>query len=201
MKIGTALIYGVVYVTTLAIRKRREARLLESVLIAMSTADDGQDNVLGAVLLFSYILAALGLTALISSDLLHAFNTLVKSNANPSRRINLVLVFAAFAAISFSSLSYHLLNILIASYVEWAQTASIPLASSFFGGLSDHSVSLPNIWTWAKSSALFQDFADIICNDAVRFWWTQQVLLLSIGWNTFMAIEGRRPGPCQFDLS
>ena len=158
----------------------------------MSTADDGQDNVLGAILLFSYILAALGLTGLISSDLFKAFNTGLNSNANPSRRINLVLVFAAFAAVSFSSLSYHLLNVLTASYVEWAKTASIPLASSFFGGLRDNSVSLPNIWTWAKSLALFQDFADIICNDAVRFWWTQQVLLLSIGWNTFMAIEGQR---------
>jgi hypothetical protein len=166
--------------------------LLESVLIAMSTADEGQDNVLGAVLFFSYILAALGLTGLISSDLLKAYNTVLNSKANPSQRINLVLVFAAFAAISFSSLSYHLLNVLISSYVEWAKTASIPLTPSFFGGLGDNSVSLPNIWTWARSSALFQDFAEVICNDAVRFWWTQQVLLLSIGWNTFMAIEGRR---------
>jgi hypothetical protein len=157
----------------------------------MSTAEKGQDNVLGAIIFLSYILAALGLTLLISSDLLKAFNAFLDSKANTSHRFTLALLFAAFATISLSSLSYHMLNVLMSSYVEWAENAKIPLPQSFFGGLGNDSFSLANIWTWARSSTLFQDFAEVICNDAVRFWWAQQALLLSIGWNTFMAIEGR----------
>jgi hypothetical protein len=165
----------------------------------MSTAQQSQDNVLGAVIFFSHILAALSLTGLISSDLVKAFKAFSNLKANTSQRHGLVLVFTAFAAISFSSLSYHILNILISSYVDWAKNTNISLSPSFFGALGDDSFSLLNIWAWARSSTPFQDFAEVVCNDAVRFWWTQQALLLSIGWNTFMVIEGRH-WPRQLDL-
>jgi hypothetical protein len=162
----------------------------------MSTSGKDPDNVLGAIIFFSYILAALGLTGLIFSDLFKAFEAFSKSKANTSHRHSLVLVFATFAVISFSSLSYHMLNVLVHSYTEWADVATVPLPQTFWGALSgqtDAASSFLNIWTWAKSSTLFQDFTKVICNDPVRFWWTQQALLLSIGWNTFMAIEGKSP--------
>jgi hypothetical protein len=168
----------------------------------MSTIEKSPDNVLGAVVFFLYILAALGLTALISSDLVNLYGVFLRSKMNTSYRSNLVLAFAAFAVISFSSLSYHLLSVLIYSYAEWAEKAHVPLPQTFFGafsGLTNGSLSFLNIWAWAKSSTLFQDFAEVVCNDAVRFWWTQQALLLSIGWNTFMAIEGR-PRTCQIEF-
>ena len=84
-------------------------------------------------------------------------------------------------------------NVLIYSYAQWAADRNIALPGTFIAalkGLTNESFS-SNIWTWAKSTTLFQDFAEVICNDPVRFWWTQQALLLSIGWNTFMAIEGK----------
>jgi hypothetical protein len=162
-----------------------------------ATTAPNPENVLGAIVFFCYIFVALGLTGLISYDLFKAYQALSRadSKTNTSRRSNLVLLFATFAAISFSALSYHMLNVLYHSYVTWVEGSEIPLGRTSFGtlsGLTNGNLYL-NIWTWAKSSTLFQDFAEVICNDPVRFWWTQQALLLSIGWNTFMAIEGK-PG-------
>jgi hypothetical protein len=155
------------------------------------------DNLLGAIFFFSYILTALGLTALISTELFQAYGAFSKSKIYNSYRANLVFVFATFAVISFSSLSYHMLNVLIYSFIEWAKAANFPFPRDIFGALSDLTsgdLSYMDIWTWAKSSTFFQDFAEAICNKPVRFWWTQQALLLSIGWNTFMAIEGEPSG-------
>ena len=160
----------------------------------MSTfAEHSSENVLGAIVFFSYIVTAIGLTWVILSDLSKAYGTFSRSKANTIHRSNLILVFASFAAISFSSLAYHMLNVLIYSYAQWAADINVALPRTFIAalkGLTNESF-YSNIWTWAKSTTLFQDFAEVICNDPVRFWWTQQALLLSIGWNTFMAIEGK----------
>ena len=160
----------------------------------MSNAGASPGNVVGAVVFFSYIAAALGLTGLIVSDLFKAYAAFSESKANTIHRSNLILAFTSFAAISFAALSYHMLNFLVYSYITWAERANISLPQTLFGalsGLTNGELSPLNIWAWAKSSTLFKDFAEVICNDPVRFWWTQQALLLSIGWNTFMAIEGK----------
>src|SRR5256885_6238226 len=151
------------------------------------------DNVSGTIIFFAYVAAALGLTGLILSELFHAYAAFSKSRANTTLRSNLVLTFASFATISFSTVSYHMLNVLIYSYTAWAESAEVPVPQTFLGalnGLTTGQLSILNIWTWAKSSTVFKDFAEVVCNDPVRFWWTQQALLLSIGWNTYMAIEG-----------
>jgi hypothetical protein len=167
---------------------------LKQLPITMSaSAEYSSGNVLGAIVFFSYIVTALGLTLLILSDLSKAYGTFSRSKANTIHRSNLILIFASFAAISLSSLAYHMLNVLIYSYAQWAADKNIALPGTFMAalkGLTNESFS-SNIWTWAKSTTLFQDFAEVIFNDPVRFWWTQQALLLSIGWNTFMAIEGK----------
>ena len=152
------------------------------------------ENPLGAIIFFSYIVAALGLISLISYDLCKAYKIYPHPSVQAEALINtnLILTFASLAAISFSVLSYHMLNVLIYSYLAWADSANTLLLqpSSSYGNMLNN-ISNLHIWTWAKSSTLFKDFAENICNDPVRFWWTQQALSLSIGWNTFMAIEGK----------
>jgi hypothetical protein len=160
----------------------------------MSTfAEHSSENVLGAIVFFSYIITAVGLTWVILSDLSKAYGTFSRSKANTIHRSNLILVFASFAAISFSSMAYHMLNVLIYSYAQWAADINVALPRTFIAALKGltNERFYSNIWTWTKSTTLFQDFAEVLCNDPIRFWWTQQALLLSIGWNTFMAIEGK----------
>jgi hypothetical protein len=102
----------------------------------MSTpAEHSSENVLGAIVFFSYIVTALGLTWLILSDLSKAYGTFSRSKANTIHHSNLILVFASFAAISFSSLAYHMLNVLIYSYAQWAADKNVALPGSFIAAL------------------------------------------------------------------
>ena len=161
-------------------------------LIVESGSDSttGGENAVGAVIFFSYICAALGLTGLIVADLINAHNVAPVKSRTAS---NHLLIFASFAALSFSVLSYQMLNVLIYSYAAWTLRTGneVPqaLLASFGAAMTDSKAWL-QVWTWAKSSTLFRDFAEVICNDPVRFWWTLQALSFSAGWNTFMAIEG-----------
>lgn len=146
------------------------------------------ENTIGATIFLLYIVAALGLTGLISYDLVKAYNAFASSRTSTRApfQINSVLIFSALAALSFSVLSYHMLNVLIYSYVAWARDSQVSLPRSLF----DVNLSQLYIWTWAKSSTLFRDFAETICDDSLRFWWTQQALSFSMMCNIFMAVEG-----------
>lgn len=170
-----------------------------------------QDNVLGAVVFFSYIVAALLLTGILCIDVQKAFSNRVLSTvqrqqrqtprqvkeAGPDRKASTSLL-AALATLSFAVLSYHMLNFLILSYQSWSSSAPILPATlpatpqvtwhAFHSALGN--LSSGNIWTWAVESTLFRDFAEVICNDSHRFWWTQAALVYSYTWNVYMSIEG-----------
>jgi hypothetical protein len=148
------------------------------------------DNVVGALLFYAYMIAALGLTGLICKDLCRDYSCRSLSRAQPkgkndaqtpaprSWRVPALMI---LSGISFVTLSYHMLNFLVQSY-----HARYPAYN-----LSD--VSLPSIWKWSVESTLFRDFTEVICNDPRRFLWTNAALAYSLGWNTYMAVEGEIP--------
>lgn len=103
-------------------------------------------------------------------------------------------LFSALSVLSFSVLSYNMLSYLIVSYQAWAKTNGVRLPQQIMGnggiiGSEDQRVQL-HVWEWLTSSTLFQDFAETICGDSARFLWTQQALLVSMGWTLYMSFEG-----------
>ncbi len=163
----------------------------------MTTLKD--QNVLGAIVFFSYIAAALGLTGLVTSDLKKEFS------AWSSRRVRdrnvRVCLFAALSTLSFAVLSYHMLDFLIQSYQSWSMSSSLAHPAPPRTFQTFHAAILwprtwtwasTSIWTWSISSNLFQDFGEVICNDPHRFWWTQLALVYSFGWNMYMSIQGKQ---------
>jgi hypothetical protein len=94
----------------------------------MTTQKD--NNVLGAIVFFSYIAAALALTGLVTSDLQKAFTTWSsRSRRGRSRdrdRSVRVSLFAALSTLSFAVLSYHTLDFLDQSYQAWSSISSSP---------------------------------------------------------------------------
>src|SRR5436305_5927842 len=96
-----------------------------------ASTEHSSENVFGAILFFSYIVTALGLTLLILSDLSKAYGKFSRSKANTIHRSNLILTFASFAAISFSSLAYHMHNVLIYSYAQWTADNNVALPGTF----------------------------------------------------------------------
>jgi hypothetical protein len=154
-------------------------------------------NLLGAIVFFSYIVAALALTGTLIGDIVVAYNARVKDihagKHHPSA--GFVLVCRTLLALtSFSMLSYHMLMFLIDSHSVWssANNMTIPALSrssrSFLGVVE--LINRLHVWRWATSSTLFIDFAKSICTPPRHYWWTQKALLYSYAWNLYMAREG-----------
>lgn len=159
-------------------------------------------NLSGALILSAYVVSALFLTTNITLSLIkiHVYSpgsrSMTKHIDNEKTKLkSLLLIFSALAALSFSTLSYHMLNYLIVSYQAWATNRGSLVPHGLFGKNSilgpDGSISL-HIWQCLTTSTLFQDFAQTICGNTARFWWTQQALFVTMAWSMFMSYEGRR---------
>ena len=148
-------------------------------------------NVFGALIFFAYIVSAIVLSVFIINSIYGARSGRATTSGTDSVSTAKLQKVVALAVLSFSVLSYHMLSFLIFSYGQWATTHKIPLpeALNSIYGIRGYLRDL-YIWSWATSSTLFQDFAEVICNDPQRWLWTQSVLLYSYAWNTYMAIKG-----------
>ena len=149
------------------------------------------ENVTGAIVFVVYIITALLLTSLIIYDLNVAYASLFAPNRKNKSRPNPVGIglLTALSTISFSVLSYHMLNVLILSYQTWADVHSLPLPTSIFSASVSSEL---HLWHWAKTSTLFRDFTSDITGSAARFWWTQAALSSSMAWSMWMAVKAAR---------
>jgi hypothetical protein len=154
-------------------------------------------NLLGAILFFSYIVAALALTGTIIGDIVVAHKAREKETEAGKRRsaVGSVTVCRILLALtSFSTLSYHMLMFLIESHSAWSSANNLAIPAFAWRGrslldVSEH-INRLHIWEWAISSTLFGDFAESICTPPRHYWWTQKALLYSYAWNWYMAREG-----------
>ena len=149
-------------------------------------------NLSGALIFSAYVLSALFLTAFISNSLRVQFK-----KSSPEREHGQekhLQIFSALTVLSFSTLSYHMLNYLIVSYQPWSESYGYQLPAGVFGfnsllGTREQRVPL-HIWSWLTESTLFADFATTICSNNARFWWTQQALLVTMAWSVLVSLEG-----------
>ena len=143
-------------------------------------------NVAGATVFVSYVLGALVITAYICFGIWNTHKNSSHNTSGNNAASGKVQVTVAAATISFAVLSYHMLSFLIIYYQAWALQQATYTPSRVAGLITKPWL----LWTWLKDSSLFLSFAETICNDAARFWWTQNALLYSIGWSIYMAIKG-----------
>lgn len=161
-----------------------------------------EDNLIGAIIFFAYIAAALILTCIIAFDLRGLSRIAAsarRANAKTSRStyssIKIALLVLS-ATISFASLSFHMLNVLIQSYLSWTIThgavdSSILYAGLFPFNLIDYLDALArSIWHWSTTSTLFADFASAIISSPARRIWTRLVLSYSLTWSFWMSDNG-----------
>ena len=145
-------------------------------------------NVIGACIFIAYVLTALFLTVFLIHDLFTKYHSIpLPHKKSLSAKVQTC---AALSSISFSILSYNMLNFLILSYRDWALSHSLPFptASSRIAFWSHL-----HIWSWLRTSTLFRDFAQTIVASKERFWGTGQGLLWTMGWSAFMSVEGECP--------
>lgn len=147
----------------------------------------GAQNLLGAIIFISYIFAALLITGWIVFTLGRLFAPL--SLRLDRENIQQICAFAVHATIIFGILSYQMLYFLIASYKDWRAARGLPPVLN----LSIWNFDQLYLWEWTKTSTLFLDFARKICTEANgNWWWTEHALILSMAWNVYMAVEGKK---------
>ncbi len=153
-------------------------------------------NLSGVIIFTAYVASALFLTALIAYNLITAYNALPSSYLSHkhgrSPISSHIQVFLALTVLSFSVLSYHMLNFLIESYIFWAKVWGVQLPLSVFGhnGLFGRGGVQLHVWQWLTGSTLFLDFAEEICGTWPRYWWTSQALWATMGVSIFMGFHG-----------
>ena len=156
--------------------------------------DDQTINTTGAVVFLAYILAALLFLGLLCRDLVNAYISLPKSLRYQDSLQKQIQTFAGLAVLSFSVLSYHMIDYLIESYQDWASERDIEIPYRLYGKMGllgpSHQRTSLLIWTWLRTSTLFKNFARTICEPYEHFWWTEQALLTTMAWSVFMSLEG-----------
>jgi len=104
-----------------------------SILTVAEMVVQEPENVVGATIFFLYIIAALLLTTLLTKDVWKACENRVRStdrhqktqihHAGGPKFEPTISLFATLAALSFTMLSYHMLNFLVQSYQSWTLSA------------------------------------------------------------------------------
>lgn len=131
----------------------------------------------GATIFWLYIVAALFFTALITYTLL----TNGKAQAvDGQHRRRKVAVFSVLAVVSFGTLSFNMLTVLIQSFNSWSETHPLFITNSV----------LLDVWHWSLTSTLFRDFAEALVETDARYLWSEAALLATFAVSVFMSIEG-----------
>ena len=145
------------------------------------TDNRGSRNLVGAAIFWLYILFAFICTAIILQTLFALYQRHNATN-NDARRNKHVRTFGFLALISFGTLSFNMLEVLIQSFKLWSRGSYPTLLTEYPA----------TIWHWSITSSLFQDFGEAIVADSARFFWTQSALLATLAVCFFMAIQGRQ---------
>lgn len=187
-----------------------------------STMQSGP-NVLGALIFFSYIVAALVFTTLIIIDIRAlssqdidldrraksrsvgvALSTKekaksIKVSKQKAKRTGWIY-FPVAASASFAVLSWNMLMFLVDSYAAWTTERGLPLVYTV-RSMSGVSMLLQQIWAWSTHSTLFKTFAEHLLSTPATWQRARLVLLYSYALNMWMSLIGMWCLPWQFETS
>lgn len=172
-------------------------------------------NVLGALIFFSYIVAALAFSILIVNDIARGTYgdalrtregattkrndhrpesaTIIGTKRNSGGiRKEVRIIYPVLALASFSVLSWNMLNFLIVSYSAWAKTHGVQQTVAVADLAHPHRYFL-YIWQWSTESNLFQTFAEDLLASQSTWNHVRIALLYSYLWNLWMSFIGMSP--------
>ncbi|KAK3065820.1 hypothetical protein LTR53_018001, partial [Teratosphaeriaceae sp. CCFEE 6253] len=123
-------------------------------------------NYFGAAIFWAYNLAALALTSIVIHTLVNIQPPQHETHGT-SRRYS--RVFSGLAVLSFTTLSFSMLSVLIQSYTQWSRRV-------LGADGEDQSGIASRIWLWSITSTLFRDFGEAIVANQARYLWVLSAL-------------------------
>lgn len=110
-----------------------------------------------------------------------------------SSRKKHMIGFAGLAMLSLSITSYYIANFFALSYQVWAKEMDGPAPTKVWGSngiFGEGSVGV-DLGRWFHDTELMSEAWEITIGRSRRYWWSQQVILGTILWSTFLGIEGQ----------
>jgi hypothetical protein len=149
----------------------------------------------GAAVFWLYIVAALTLTTVAIHTIasIKIDKTKVKDLAHTQYETK---VFTVLAVLSFVTISYNMLQVLLQSYEIWPGSTTYPPLQ-----LNDPIRAIKNLWAWSTTSTPFQNFGQAIAGDDFGWLWAQSALLKTFSVALYMAYEGRPSSRCAERMS
>lgn len=151
------------------------------------------------------ILAAyLSLSALLTCSILRTLYRISKNSrarqSNPSHqrlRSRHLLIFASLAVICLGITWFYMLSFFTFSYQEWAHKEDVALPMGLWGpsGVFDggkDKIGL-HLGLWLRDTKLFREAWETVIDGSIRFWWSQQIFLITMAWSVHLGIEGAAP--------
>ncbi len=113
----------------------------------------------------------------------------------PPKSAHLV-IFATLAVVSLVITWYYMLAFFTLSYQTWARNNNVPLPARLDVLLArNEDVGGLHLGPWLRDTKLFKDAWETVIDGKVRFWWSQQIFLITTIWSVFQGVEGARRVP------
>ena len=162
----------------------------------------GASNIKPVTILGSYLCLAAVLTAQILRLLYQAKFRPQTQRQDPHYRnpksAHLVL-FATLALVSLVITWYYMLAFFTLSYQTWARNNSVPSPARFWRrdifSVINEDVCRLHLGAWLRDTKLFKDAWKTVIDGKARFWWSQQIFLITTVWSVFLGVEGAQQVP------
>ena len=149
-------------------------------------------NIRPISILTAYILLAVLLTTTIFRTLLHISKTPSPFPASPraqKRKAISISIFTLLSLLSLLTTWHYMLSFFVLSYKIWAMRTNTPLPTTLFGRHGIKATTL-QLGPWLRDTTLFRDAWETVIDGNTRFWWSQQIFLISTVWSVALGVEG-----------
>ena len=148
-------------------------------------------NIKPIAILCSYLCLAALLTAQILRVLYQAkIRPQIQPHYRPTNSAHLV-IFATLAVVSLAITWYYMLAFFTLSYQTWARNNNVPLPARLDVLLArNNDVGGLHLGAWLRDTKLFKDAWETVIDGSGRFWWSQQIFLITTIWSVFLGVEG-----------
>ncbi|KAH9016408.1 hypothetical protein EDB83DRAFT_2439223 [Lactarius deliciosus] len=140
------------------------------------------EQLTGLVIFGSYFIGILCLFVLVVQSISERHREAAKSGNASS------WIYAGLALASFGYTWYYMISFMQWSFTDYERSAGVLKNETEPMGLA-------RVANWLRSTALFEQAWTIVCDGPLRWWWSEQLCLFTVGfWTIFLQTKGKEHG-------
>lgn len=153
-------------------------------------SEESHSNTRALSILLGYLTLCLALPTFLLTSFARDLKTIHVSRQTSLR----LFVFLSLAIGSLGSTWYHMVRFFIRSYVDWASERDLAMPPGLYGESSiidfDAGASPLYLGLWLRDTQLFRQAWETVVTGSGRWWWSQQIFLITAVWGVFLGRAG-----------